>query len=151
MKHRISAGIIVEHQSRVLLVRHLRPGRYDFWVAPGGGVQGEEELSAAAIREVREESGLLVEAERLAYIEELIQPDLRLCKFWFVGRLLGGELNTAAPEAKAEHIVEAAWLTRQDMEGKTIFPPVVRAEYWNHRDEGFKSPKHLGLRRMEFW
>ena len=151
MKHRISAGIIVEHQSRVLLVRHLRPGRYDFWVAPGGGVQGEEELSAAAIREVREESGLLVEAGRLAYIEELIQPDLRLCKFWFAGRLLGGELNTAAPEAKAEHIVEAAWLTRQDMEGKTIFPPVIRAEYWNHRDEGFKSPKQLGLRRMEFW
>jgi ADP-ribose pyrophosphatase YjhB (NUDIX family) len=114
-------------------------------------VEGEEALSVAATREVREESGLIVEAGRLAYIEELIEPDQRLCKFWFVGRLLGGELSTTAPEAKAEHIVEAAWLTQQDLDGKTVFPSVILAEYWTHRDEGFKSPQHLGLRRMNFW
>ena len=151
MKHRISAGVILEHQSRLLLVRHVLPGRYDFWVAPGGGVQGEEELSAAAVREVWEESGLLVEAGRLAYIEELVEPDLRVCKFWFLGSLLGGQLSTAAPAAKAEHITEAAWLTRQELEGRTVFPPVIRAEYWIHREERYNSPRHLALRRMDFW
>ena len=30
MTHRISAGAIVESDGRVLLVRHQRPGRYDF-------------------------------------------------------------------------------------------------------------------------
>ena len=63
-------------------MRHVRPGKYDFWVAPGGGVQDEEELSAAAQREVREETGLEVVAGKLLYIEELVQPDLRICKFW---------------------------------------------------------------------
>jgi len=42
MKHRISVGVIVEQAERLLLVRHLKPGAYDFWVPPGGGVQGTE-------------------------------------------------------------------------------------------------------------
>ena len=68
MQHRISAGAIVEDAAgQILLVRHVLPGKYDFWVAPGGGVQGREELAAAAIREVREETGLHV-ASRLARV-----------------------------------------------------------------------------------
>ena len=42
MKHRISAGVIVEHEDKVLLVHHRKPGAYDFWVAPGGGAIGSE-------------------------------------------------------------------------------------------------------------
>ncbi|SUX29680.1 NUDIX hydrolase [Chromobacterium vaccinii] len=34
MKHRIAAGVIVEHEDRILMVRHCKPGAYDFWVAP---------------------------------------------------------------------------------------------------------------------
>jgi 8-oxo-dGTP diphosphatase len=115
MQHRISAGVIVEHDDRILVVRHVLPGRYDFWVAPGGGVQGSETLSAAAEREAREETGLNVEIGDLLYIEEFIQPGTRHCKFWFRARMVGGELTTAAQEAKAEYITEAAWLTREDI------------------------------------
>lgn len=151
MPHRISASVIVEHQHRVLLVRHVRPGKYDFWVAPGGGVQGSETLSAAASREVREESGLEVVTEELLYIEELIQPDTRHCKFWFRGRLIGGELSVAAPEAKAEYITEAAWLSRDELQGKPVFPPVLESIYWESSSPCNSGPKHLGIRHMEFW
>jgi len=151
MQHRISSGVIVEHRNRILLVRHVRPRRYDFWVAPGGGVQGSEDLSAAAVREVREESGLEVAATELLYIEELLQPGIRHCKFWFRGRLLGGELSTAAPEAQAEYITEAAWLLRDELRGKTVFPPVLESSYWVDTKLGTNGPMHLGIRHMEFW
>lgn len=151
MQHRLSAGAIVECQGKLLLVRHLRPGRYDFWVAPGGGVQDTEVLSAAARREVREESGLEIESAELVYIEELLQPEYRHCKFWFTGRLLGGRLSVAAPKAKSEHIVEAAWLSRSEMEGRVVFPPVLASQYREDRARGFGGPGHLGLRTMEFW
>ena len=151
MQHRLSAGIIVESEGKLLLVRHVRPGKYDFWVAPGGGVQGQEELTAAAQREVREETGLRVEADKLFYIEELIQPDLRICKFWFIGHLLGGQLSASAPEARAEHITEAAWLSRSELQSKTVFPPVLLSRYWEDRANANAGPLHLGLRRMEFW
>ena len=151
MQHRISAGVLVEDQNRVLVVRHVRPGRYDFWVAPGGGVQQSEELSTAAEREAREESGLEVRAEDLLYIEELIQPGTRHCKFWFRGRLVGGELSAAAPEAKAEYIAEAAWRTREELRGKVVFPPVLESRFWEDRTHKLAGPVHLGLRHMEFW
>ncbi len=40
--HRISAGVIVQNEQKLLLVHHVIPGRYDFWVCPGGGVQADE-------------------------------------------------------------------------------------------------------------
>ena len=55
-------------------------------------------------------------SSRLAYIEEFANPDTRHVKFWFTARFVGGSLSADAPEAKAEHIVEAAWLSRSDLE-----------------------------------
>jgi ADP-ribose pyrophosphatase YjhB (NUDIX family) len=120
-------------------------------VAPGGGVQGHESLEDAARREAREETGLVVEAHRIAYIEELINPDARTCKFWFAAQVVGGALSADAPEARCEHIVDAAWLSRSQIEGKTVFPPVLADRYWDDRASAFAAPVRLGLRRMEFW
>ena len=52
MKQRVAAGVIVEHDGRILLVRHCKPGVYDVWVSPGGGAEGGEDLCAAARREM---------------------------------------------------------------------------------------------------
>lgn len=150
MQHRISAGALVEQDGKVLLVHSVLPGRYDFWVAPGGGVEGDESLEAAAVREVKEESGLVVKTKKLAYVEELFGADIRYCKFWFTAELVGGALSWAAPEAEREHITEAAWLSRAQMTGKVIFPEVLRSRYWSDHEHEFKSAIHLGLRRMEF-
>src|SRR5215218_5512850 len=110
MKHRLAAGAIVEHEGRILLVRHLKEGAYDFWVAPGGGAEGTEDLRATVRREVEEECGLQVEPGVVAYIEEFYNPHTRECKIWFTARLRGGTLTTSALEATREHIVEAAFL-----------------------------------------
>jgi 8-oxo-dGTP diphosphatase len=149
--HRISAGAIVESDGRILLVRHCRPGRYDFWVCPGGGVQDDEELADAAVREVREECGLEVRVSKLLYVEELINPECRHVKFWFAGERVAGALNTTQREALAEHIVQAAWLSLPELQGKRVFPPVLEGRYWQDRDRGFPQPVQLPLRRMEFW
>jgi ADP-ribose pyrophosphatase YjhB (NUDIX family) len=89
MQHRISAGVLVEDRERLLLVRHRRPDIYDFWVAPGGGVNGAEDLRDAARREALEECGLEVEPLQIAYIEEFWNPSQRICKFWFTARVVG--------------------------------------------------------------
>lgn len=151
MRHRISAGVLIEDRGRLLLVRHVKPGAYDFWVAPGGGVQGLESLAEAAQREAREETGLEVKAGALAYIEELASPELRCCKFWFTGKVVGGTLSVEAPEAQSEGIIEVAWLSQEELEGVHVFPPVLVGRYWQDRERGFEAPVNLALRRMEFW
>jgi 8-oxo-dGTP diphosphatase len=151
MKHRIAAGVIIENDGHILLVRHKKPGQYDFWVAPGGGAQGTEDLMATAKREVFEECGLHIEPLQLAYVEEFSNPNIRELKVWFTGRVVSGILNATANEAVQEHIVEAAWLSRSDFEGKSIFPPMLKTDYWQDKANGFALPRYVGLRAMEFY
>ena len=146
MRHRIAAGVLIEHEGQILLVRHHKPGIYDFWVAPGGGAEGNEDLRDAARREVREECGLVVEPLEIAYVEELIIGDCRECKFWFTGRLISGALNTGSAAASSEHIVDAAFLSRAAFSGRTIYPSVLADEYWRDRESGFAYPRYLGVR-----
>lgn len=150
-QHRISAGVIAEHEGRFLLVRHVLPGRYDFWVAPGGGIQGEESFEEAAAREVREETGLTVQVGRLLYIEDLVNPQCRFVKLWFAAQLIGGTLDITHPEARAEHIAEGAWLGPEELHGKVVFPAVLNERYLSDRAAGFPEVVRLPLRHMAFW
>jgi 8-oxo-dGTP diphosphatase len=151
MKHRLSSGVIVEQDGRVLLAHCVKPGRYDFWVAPGGGVKGTESLVDAASREAFEETGLNVNAGRLIYIEELADPQTRHCKFWHVGHLVGGVIDVSHAEAAAEGVVEVAWLSRTEIMSRKAFPPMLQGRYWRDRELGFPAIVQVSLRKMEFF
>jgi ADP-ribose pyrophosphatase YjhB (NUDIX family) len=149
--HRISAGVIVQNEQKLLLVHHVIPGRYDFWVCPGGGVQADESLEAAAKREVMEESGLDVAVERLVYIEELLNPEMRIVKFWFLGASQGGALNVAHPAARSEHITEAQWIAPEDLRDEQVFPAFLLERFRADQAAGFPQVVRLPLRAMGVW
>ena len=87
----------------------------------------------------------------LAYIEERVDPETRYVKFWFVGSARAGVPRVDHPEAAGEHIIEAAWLSKRELEQRIVFPPVLVDRYWHDRAAGFGVPVVLPLRRMEFW
>ena len=65
---RVAARVLlVDAAQRLLLFHGFDPHRPDlsFWFTAGGGVEPGEELAAAAVRELREETGLHVEPERM--------------------------------------------------------------------------------------
>ncbi|HEY8369513.1 MAG TPA: NUDIX domain-containing protein [Thermodesulfobacteriota bacterium] len=57
-----ASAVIFDERGRILLQRRADNGR---WGLPGGGVEVGESVAAAAVREVREETGLDVEVVRL--------------------------------------------------------------------------------------
>lgn len=59
---------------QVLLVTSSR--RPDSWIVPGGGVEPEEEPSVTALREVREEAGVLGQLGRCLGTFEVITRDV---------------------------------------------------------------------------
>lgn len=65
---KIAVGTIIHTEGGIVLVRRaIEPG-YGKWVFPGGYVDRGEEITLAAIREAREESGLEVRIDRLINI-----------------------------------------------------------------------------------
>ncbi|KKB76186.1 hypothetical protein VW29_20790 [Devosia limi DSM 17137] len=148
MAHRISAGALVIHEDKILLVHHQRPGIHDFWVAPGGGVEGSETLEQAAAREVLEETGLTVNIIRPAYIDELWNTTDRGVKFWFLASLGGGSLSVSANPAGNESIVGAGWFGRDQLPQGKVFPDPLRHRFWSDLRLGFPNPIKLPLHRI---
>ncbi|HTN62465.1 MAG TPA: NUDIX hydrolase [Devosia sp.] len=150
MQHRISAGVLTLHQNKILLVRHFRPGIHDFWAPPGGGVEGTEELSAAAEREAFEETGLRVRAGALAYIDELVEGSGRMVKFWFLADYISGVIDVTANPAEGESIIDAAWFSRDTLPKEHVFPEPLHGRFWDDVLTGFATPIKLPLRRSIF-
>ncbi|MDE1853503.1 MAG: NUDIX hydrolase [Thaumarchaeota archaeon] len=71
----VGAGAVVHRGSRVLLVKRKNPPNKDRWALPGGLVELGEVTSAAAAREVLEETGLRVEIEMLLDVQTDIHLD----------------------------------------------------------------------------
>lgn len=150
MRHRISAGVLAMRDNKILLVRHFRAGKHDFWSGPGGGVEGREELWQAAEREAFEETGLRVQARNLAYIDELVDSWGRVVKFWFLADYRSGEIDTTANPAEGESIIEAGWFAQDTLPGGHVFPEILRNRFWSDRETGFPAPIKLPLRQSIF-
>lgn len=75
MRHAFSTAVFIVQDGRVLLIKHRR---YGCWLPPGGHLEPGEAPDAAALREVREETGLEVElcGERAPSlgVEGLVRP-----------------------------------------------------------------------------
>jgi 8-oxo-dGTP diphosphatase len=62
---KIATGVVFAFDGGILLVQRAIHPAYGKWVFPGGYVDRGETLEAAALREVREESGLTIRLTRL--------------------------------------------------------------------------------------
>lgn len=68
-----AAAVIFDDQNRIFLVK-LTYQRFHPWGLPGGGLEYGETSESAVIREVREETGLTVEIEKLL-LNKTFHPD----------------------------------------------------------------------------
>ena len=71
----VGVGAVIIEGGRVALVRRGQPPLLGEWSIPGGVLEVGETLREAAIREAREETGLIVNAGELLGIFERLVPD----------------------------------------------------------------------------
>ncbi|MFP7479912.1 NUDIX hydrolase [Terribacillus saccharophilus] len=84
-KHIVSAAVIVRNeQGNILLIKGPRRG----WEMPGGQVEEGESLTQAAIREVKEESGIDIEVNKFCGIYQ--NTERSICNTLFLGKPVGG-------------------------------------------------------------
>ncbi len=102
--------LVDEHEGNVLLVKNKGPGA-SYYTLPGGAVEQGETLEEAAIREVKEETGLDVQLGGIFSVDEAFFEDRghHAIFFTFIGKIIGGEINISLPE----EIEEITWMALQ--------------------------------------
>ena len=144
--------VILDKENRILMVKQHHDEK-DIWMVPGGGIEEGESSMAAAVREMKEETGLDVEIDRLIWhTEEVSARGQRFVNF-FMGRIKGGELTLGAdPEFDNEHQVlrEVRFMSREEIEQvEHMYPEYLRDEFWRFLDEDYLGYNAFKVREKQ--
>lgn len=129
MKNRIRATAVVVKDGKVLLIH--RKNEKEFYVFPGGGVEERETVDQAVLRELIEETSIIVKINKI--LEHKIYDDgtenyAYLCDY------VSGEpcLSDNSPEKiEMESGIEyyrPMWIEINDLENLTIFPEEAKRQ-----------------------
>ena len=152
MEHRIRAAALVVEDGRLLLIRSRLPQTGDIcWVPPGGGVVGEESVFECARRETFEEAGISIELGRVVYWGQFIDEHFGVhnLEMFIQCNAYSGELSIANNVGQPDEmdVLEARFLSRREMEDETVYPDLLKDEFWEDLAKGFPEVRYLGVRR----
>lgn len=72
---RVGVGAVVIRDGAILLVRRAAPPGQHLWAIPGGLLKLGETLKEAAEREIKEETGVTIQAGKVIYVFDFIERD----------------------------------------------------------------------------
>lgn len=141
-------GIVFQRDGALLLVQRAKEPARGRWTIPGGLVEVGETLEAAVVREVHEETGLMVEPVAQIEIVERIDREQAQgenaagrVRYHYVladylCRVTGGELKAASDAADARWVPAAEWQQEDSgwLEGWTR--SVLMKAWWRERNDG---------------
>ena len=119
--HTHGALVALWHDGRILLIRN---SYHDYYSLPGGYVHSGESGRRAAVRELKEEVGLVVDADRLEQV-------LDLQHVWEARRerleLYSLDCDVApSVEIDRREVISAEYYSPEQALGLKLFPPIRR-------------------------
>jgi ADP-ribose pyrophosphatase YjhB (NUDIX family) len=125
----VAVGVLLLDGDRVLLIKRGRPPQVGRWTVPGGGVELGETLEEAALRELKEETGLgCTLGPVVEVLDRVVRDDTGRVEYHYVildflGSAPSGSLQAASDCADARWVPIAdldAWETTDGL------VPVIR-------------------------
>ncbi len=113
-------AVVFRDDGAVLLVRRARPPAAGTWTLPGGRVEDGESLEDAIVREVREETSLVVVPVAIVETLTLEREGFSYRITDFLCRLVSGELRAA------DDVSAARWVLPANFTDFALTPEVLR-------------------------
>ncbi|MBO7258325.1 MAG: NUDIX domain-containing protein [Alphaproteobacteria bacterium] len=112
---KVSAVFVLEQDGKFLFLK--RTDNFKGWyLLPGGHVDEGERVIDAAVRELKEELGIIVQQQDLQFV--MVKPDKKYINFFFRVLKWQGVPHNMEPEKHAD----MAWL---DLNHPEIYPEVI--------------------------
>jgi 8-oxo-dGTP diphosphatase len=126
MKPIVAVGAIVfDERGRLLVIQRGRPPGEGLWSVPGGKLEPHERLVDAVAREVREETGLVVEPGALVEVIERWGDGWHYVILDYLAELRGGALAAGDDVRDARFVDDAELGALPTTEG--LIPVIARA------------------------
>ncbi|MGO4879522.1 MAG: NUDIX hydrolase [Bryobacteraceae bacterium] len=128
----LGVGALIFQRGKILLIERGKQPLKGYWSLPGGALEIGETLEQGVIREVREETGLIVKPVKAIEIFERITRDsegnaeYHYVLIDYICRVTGGSLHAADDASRAE------WVARDKLSNYTITAgtlPVIEKAY----------------------
>lgn len=137
---RSARGILIDDESRLLLIKRTRPGEPPYWTAPGGGVDESDRSPQDAMhRELSEELGATAKDGEQVFLFSSPSRAGVAVQHFFACRLVGLDLTDRnGPEfddpARGGYDLDRVDLTDDSLAGVDLKPPALKQFIIANRD-----------------
>ena len=141
---RVAVGAVVFKDHKVLLVKRSKPPGNGLWAIPGGSVELGETLQKAAEREIFEETGINIIAQKPFYTFDVIEKDENnQIRFHYVIVDLMAEYINGEP-LPGDDAEEARWVSYRELKDLEVSPSTLKVleslfSFFSDNSVGFVS------------
>jgi len=126
-----------------LLVLKSKYSSGEFYLLPGGGIEGMESIEETAIRETKEETNYNIKIKKLLYLQEWIDKKINKNVIYiiFLGEIINGkETHLNDPSLNKGHIKAIEWININDLQIINFYPKqiisLIKRDYLNEFKSG---------------
>lgn len=116
-------AVVFGAEDEILLIKRGKAPHYGRWMVPGGTLEWGETLEEAALREVREETGIDIEIETFVEIIEAITPGAQGFHYVIMDYAAHAVSGSLAANSDA---LDAVWAPVESLDVYDLTPELLR-------------------------
>ncbi len=131
-------AVLIENEKVLCISCRYEDGEY--FLFPGGGLEAGETMEETVVREMFEETGLIVKTKKLIYVNDWIKDrkaNLRVLNMFFLVERIGGDIIHG--EKDGGKVKEIKWISLEDLQKIDLRPKYVAQKLLEDYSKNFSD------------